>query len=652
MRSMNSYCLLGLSLPVILAQDSVQDNAIIPDCGLYLAVSSTSTPDDPKWGIYAGNTLQTGDRIGYGELAIPTFHLLSNNLGLEESDPFMVDVVDFMEQFMWIPQTSGAQFELDDGGRVITVVPGTGIIGGFHPQLTNADWNHAMPLHRPQWGETTGLSHPGRGASSSYYEVSLVATQEINPGMEIFVHYGDNWSEDGDNPDDTSESSHEITKDDFAKIDETVAQMIEFFDKYQGDLDEKSKQEIYQFLLKDVMAAAAGSKKGRKIARLLPPSPDFLRDFQQQGGATQAVSPTSTRPLTWLAQHGICMDNLRPGPSDIPHAGRGAFATRPLTAGATIAPIPIVHVANEHVLDMYPLTRTKDEHDQEYFVRQPGAEVADVQLLYNYVFGHPESDIVLMPAGAATSFINHSPDPNAKLVWSQHPNHHTHWFDMTPEQLMEQENQHLGLLMEVQAIRDIVPGEEVTIDYGSDWVQSWEEHNRHWEEQVQDGDLPSTWPVRAVDMNQEYLDKPFEIDAEYPQTVLLKCFLVVKPPVDEPSINENGEKVRLWADTPKTLDSENLFDCTVTDRADVTNDQGETNWQYTVLWQSDTATTWVKEVPHNAIVFVDRPGMSDHHFMAGFRHYIEIPDEIFPQGPWRNIMVDEASDDDDDDDIE
>ena len=45
----------------------------------------------------------------------------------------------------------------------------------------------------------------------------------------------------------------------------------------------------------------------------------------------------------------------------------------------------------------------------------------------------------------------------------------------------------------------------------------------------------------------------------------------------------------------------------------------------------------MKHVPQKANVFVHKPGTSDQHMADSFRHYIGIPDDIFPKGPWRNI---------------
>jgi len=627
----------------------------IPDCGLYLAVSSTTTAEEPKWGLYAGRTIPKGSPIGSGEVAVQTFNLLANsvteNQGDKDSVKKLADIVDYLEQYLWVPQTSGGQFELEDGsGRIVTAVPGVGVVGGYNPKSTNADWNHSIAYSRPAWGEHVGVAHPGRGASSSYFEVTLTALEKIPAGMEIFVNYGENWSEDEEDTGDDAE----ISKEDHPKIDETIDKMIEFFEKHDAELDEESKQEIYQFLVGDVLAAAAGPKKGRIIAKILPESPDELKALKAKGGSIALANPQSIRTLPWLAQHGLCMDNLRPGPSTIPYAGRGAFATRDLPAGSSIAPIPLIQLPKQEIVKMYPLVLRKDGNE-DIFLRKSNSQPIGTQLLLNYCLGHPESELLFLPAGAVTSFINHSPEPNAKLVWSDHPNNHKHWFEEDPETLVEDGNQHLGLLMEVIALKEIKEGEEVTIDYGLEWASAWKEHVEKWETSMQDGTIGTTWPVRALDYNNQFVDKPFPLNKEeYPENLQVKAFLLVKKPTDESPLNEAGEKVRIWTETAKTMTSENVFECDLIDVHEFTTPEGITSWNYTVKWFGKSETTVVKKVPHKAIFFVDKSGTSDQHFGGAFRHYIGIPDEIFPQGPWRNLNKseedEEESDDEDSDD--
>ncbi len=514
--------------------------------------------------------------------------------------------------------------------------------------MTNADWNHSLAYHRPAWGEQMGVPHPGRGASSSYFEVTLSALENIPAGMEIFINYGENWKND----DEEDENESEITKEDHIKIDQTIDKMIEFFHKHDAEMDEESKLDIYRFLIEDVLAAAAGIKKGKKIASMMPERPDGLQEFQAKGGVVALTNPQTIRTLPWLAENGRCMDNLRPGPSTIPHAGRGAFATRLLAPGSKIAPIPLVQLPNREVLAMYPLEVRMDEENEKYFVRKPNSQSTGSQLLLNYCLGHPESKMLFFPAGSVTSFINHSPEPNAKLIWSDHPNNHKHWFELHPGVLIEEGNSHLGLVMEVVALKEIQEGEEVTIDYGPEWATAWKDHLEQWEASAHEGTIGTTWPIRALDYNNLFVDKPFPINKEeYPENLMLKAFLLVKKPTDEPPVNEGGEKVRIWTETSKTMTSENIFDCDLIEVQEFTTPDGAISWNYTMRWTGKSETTVVKNVPHKAFVFVDRPGTSDQHIGRAFRHYIGIPDEIFPQGPWRNINdAGEYEDDSDDDD--
>lgn len=113
-------------------QQDVPDDEV-PECGLYLAVSSTSTTEEPKWGLYAGHAIPKQSPVGSGEVAVHTFHLLANSLsekGSPDSLKRLDDIVDYLEQYIWVPHGSGGQFELEDGGRIVTAVPGVGVVGG------------------------------------------------------------------------------------------------------------------------------------------------------------------------------------------------------------------------------------------------------------------------------------------------------------------------------------------------------------------------------------------------------------------------------------------------------------------------------------------------------------------------------------------
>ena len=611
-------------------------------CGLYLAVSSTSTVDNPKWGLYAGKTYEKNQPLGFGDVAIQTWNLLAHSITSDagsdgdELTALAMQTIEYLEQFIWVPQSSGGQFELEEeGGRIVTAIPGAGVLGGYNPKLTNADWNHTAAYFREAWNEQPGVTHPGRGAYSPFYNVHLRSTAPIPAGMEIFVSYGENWEAEHA---DEEEDSDEITREDHQKIDETVDKMIDFFEKHKNDLEGEAKMDVYNFLIRDVMAAAAGPKKGARITSMLPETPEELKTIKEAGGSLAFLEPTSVRSVEWLRKHGRCMENIRPGPSTIPNAGRGAFANRDIKSGEMVAPVPLVQIPLEHIMEIYPLKHMVAADETPYLARADGAEMTGYQLLLNYCYGHPESTMLFFPAGAVAALINHSKEPNAKMVWSSHPNHHKHWYDLSPEQLIEEGNNYIGLLMEIVATKDIKEGEEVFIDYGDEWVAAWKEHNKQWKLLENDGQIPSSWPIRALDLNQEHKTKPYATQSEqetspYPDNVMLKCFLTVAKPEGEPPVNSLGQKVRNWAKSEKgeVIDSENLFDCTLLDRQEV-----DGSWNYTALWSNDVEATLVRKVPHSAIVFADKPGTSDQFFQHSFRHYIGIPDDVFPQGPWRN----------------
>eukprot|EP00529_Nitzschia_sp_RCC80_P012381 CAMPEP_0113482576 /NCGR_PEP_ID=MMETSP0014_2-20120614/22991_1 /TAXON_ID=2857 /ORGANISM="Nitzschia sp." /LENGTH=573 /DNA_ID=CAMNT_0000376099 /DNA_START=131 /DNA_END=1848 /DNA_ORIENTATION=+ /assembly_acc=CAM_ASM_000159 len=500
-------------------------------CGLYLAVSSTSTAEAPKLGVFAGKDIEEGTPIGSGDVAIHTMNLMSNNLWVDGEtheindnldNNHLANIVDWFEQYIWVPHSSGGQFELAEANsRIVTAVPGVGVMGSYNPKLTNADWNHSSAYHREAWNEYPGVAHPGRGAYSNYYNLEMASTEVIPAGKEIFLEFGENWEEE------TEKQKEVLTREDYENVDKTIEKIIGFFDKYSDDLDQASKLEIYQFLMKDVMEAAAGQAKGRQIARMLPDDPSKLKDILDAGGAFYLSSPTAVRRLDWLEENGLCMDNIRPGPSSIPYAGRGAFATRRIPKGGLVAPAPLIQIPDEEILDMHELKTVRfestevEEEEESMFVRddEEDAEPTGIQLLMNYCWGHPESSMLLFPTGAVVNYINHNSDKskvNAKMVWSDHPSNRKEWFNIPPEEMLRTGSDYIGLLMELVATKDIEEDDEIFLDYGESWEASWNEHTAEWNAEIEKDPSKGQWPIRALDLNQEHRSKAFRTKDEEP----------------------------------------------------------------------------------------------------------------------------------------
>src|SRR3569832_366974 len=107
------------------------------------------------------------------------------------------------------------------------------------------------------------------------------------------------------------------------------------------------------------------------------------------------------------------------------------------------------------------------------------APVRHQQLLLNYCFGHSNISVVLCPYGMVSGLINHSPtEANAKVEWNYKLMKNPEWLLQPIESW--QKAIHVGLMFNFVATRDILPGEEVLIDYGAEWDEAWNRHVANW----------------------------------------------------------------------------------------------------------------------------------------------------------------------------
>jgi SET domain len=296
-----------------------------------------------------------------------------------------------------------------------------------------------------------------------------------------------------------------------------------------------------------------------------------------------------------------------------------------------------LQIPDKKVLNMYKVVPSDDEDDA--FVRESNTVIGQ-QLLLNYCFGHKDSSMVLYPSGSVVNLINHGDKPNAKLVWSTHASHQKVWLDFEPSKLLEEENRYIGLLMEIVATRDIKESEEILLDYGAAWKAAWAAHVKAFDAKLKSGTIPRTWPLRAIDLNDEYRKKPFKTEAEdkehpYPENVMLKAYLMIEDSESAGTLED--PKNWLTSDPQKKFDAASLFDFVVVARTSAVADDTEP-FRYTIRWANNNGDfTFVKNVPHSAIAFVDKPGTSDQFVEEPFRHMIGIPDEIFPKA-WKNLV--------------
>lgn len=332
------------------------------------------------------------------------------------------------------------------------------------------------------------------------------------------------------------------------------------------------------------------------------------------------------RSVPWLREHGMCIDNIRIATATDPSMGRGAFAARHLSHGSIVSPAPL----------------------QFFSDRQAFAQVSrgPETLFINYCLSIGNTNMMLYPYGPGVNLINHASantknKPNVEWRWSTHSMHHHTWLDLPMSQLQQMDYPG-GLILDVVALRDLQPGEELFMDYGLAWEEAWEEHVASWmpdpsaSSYVYTQDMDMTQPFRTVEEQQE---KP------YASNMATVCWT--------PNW-ERDENTRMkW--TKPTFDwPEGMLYCNIQKRSVVpsTSDNitGPIQYEYEVSLnfemmkpnRNDKLLYIDTNVPHNAIWFVDKPYKSDMHLPNAFRQPIALPPHIVPD-PWLTQETGQAS---------
>jgi hypothetical protein len=323
-------------------------------------------------------------------------------------------------------------------------------------------------------------------------------------------------------------------------------------------------------------------------------------DFPYQKGK-KYVAPK--HDPAWLLENGMCIDNIKIQQAVDPQMGRGAFASRRLAKGQLVAPAP---------LQSFP--------SRKAFARQkPEA------LFVNYCFQPRGTDILLFPYGPGVNLINHSSQKtNVELRWSTNPYHHKEWLTVELDDYFKLDKPG-GIILEVVATRDIAEGEELFLDYGSEWEQAWDQHAENWkpvdgaDRYIYPEEMDNTEPVRTV---EEQKNRP------YPENLANTCF------------TPNWERdfgVMRWKQ-PDFDWPEGNVNCHILKREK--NAKGDDEYEVSLNFDSydytfDPKTPRKKlyidtHVPRSAIGWVEKAYTSDLHLKNAFRHTIPLPEHLVP----------------------
>lgn len=595
-------------------------------CGVYLAESTTGH----VLGSFAGRTYQRDDVIGSQDAVVQFVDIRLNNQDLSEEDSAN------LEAFLSTCWSGDATAGMNEAEEVISAVGGPCFSSTGHVGMINAIIHQPSTLLRTDTDLLSSgydeMTSPGRGAFTSYHNLTLLAVDKIQAGSEIFLDFGAEYNQ----YDDTSKPNI----DDYRKMDEAMEKMVKFFNKHAESLGEKAANEVYEFIKKDVLDLTAEAR-AEAARSLLPETYHGLQAIIDVGGSALYSNPEVVKDMEWLKKEAYCQDNLVVGVSKIEHAGRAAIAARDIKKGEVVAPMPLVPIIKGR--DILTMTEYDDEDENN-------SPIKTKQFLTNYVLEHPQCSVLFFPAGPMTSFINHGgKKANVKMTWSTKS-----WSDVKAAQKASADELPLfsstDMIIDLVATRNIKKGEEVLFDYGEQWANAWNEHVKNWKKVTKD----SKFSKSAMVLNDEYHGvgkpgKPFPTSPEESMAgdnVQLMCHLLYDEDKIERRRNQDGSRTKVYPWIPHPTSGEhrlktdlavrgiNRMGCEILER---TGDEA-TGYKYVVrpLIEKEGPKILVKNVPHEVIRYVDKPYSNPQHEHRAFRHTIRFPDDVFPEA-WKDL---------------
>jgi hypothetical protein len=224
------------------------------------------------------------------------------------------------------------------------------------------------------------------------------------------------------------------------------------------------------------------------------------------------------RSMSWLQEHGVCVDNLRVDGSTILDAGRGAFSKRFLHKGSVITPCPLVQMhkfALEKNITTWDFVNTQKNATDN---ATKATYITYKKLLLNYCFGHPQSTVRLCPYGSASHLMNHASSKdrvNAEIRWSSS----TTLMNISRLNMSSDELFHLKrparIAFDIVATRNILPDEEIFIYYGKEWEIAWENYKNQWNNNYGWTSLPSSVLQKPPIDNTSIIDNLQDTNTHY-----------------------------------------------------------------------------------------------------------------------------------------
>ena len=619
-----------------------------PYCGMYMAESSIP---GAGLGIYTAEERNVGDKVGDGDICIPVIDLYWHN---DKNEIFSFNP--FYDYF-WNGHAMGMSSEVDTGD-IEALCPGLDCAINCNLALLNVERSIAA-YDDAQLNRNVD---PGVGAFSPYGNGTTYVSRFIPKGGELFKFYGDHWF--------THHRRAAIfgkipLSNDYPRATKMIKKLMQLSvataitsKPIKNESQNQKMQDAFQEFYEDIIIKTIN--QGKWESRLLNALPKTVEDVHvahSAGDVTVLHQPNAIREIDWLRRNGKCIDHIRSGPSTMKQAGHGAFAKRDLPAGVIITGSPVHHLPDYTFMNMYNISNQIDSDGKEIpnkYYRLLD-EVRQMQLFYNYCFGHPESTLLLCPYGSGVNYINHNQTlANVKIQWATNMDlvHSDHMLEnATIEELKLSSRPTLAF--DYVATRSIKEGEELFMDYGDVWEEAWNHHVATYEPKYDSRydvnpamyGSARTWntmfellPLRTVD--EQKLDP-------YPKNLQMRChgaLLSKRAKLSSSTSNidykwqgdDYGYACRILDRFIESDINETLYTIQIELKADDDIEEADESIQElpfnskTVIWIERT------DVPRSAIKYFDLPYSSDIHLSYSFRHEIQIPDTMMPE-QWKNL---------------
>ncbi len=522
-----------------------------------------------------------------------------------------------------------------------------GALPNSHPFLNNLDvGNAAMIPYDDSWMDRT--KDPGAGANSYYMGRTSIAKIDIEAGEEIFLSYPSDYMNYLSSKYNIPQRKH------YKEAGEVTSTLLK---RWGPDVHQWKDKEL--FLKSSKSAQSLLPKTNEELERVLS-SARNPRDHRDMSIAIAKSLSVNKRTVDWIRDNGICLDNIVPGMSFNPRAGKGAIASRFMKKGDVIAPAPLLQITDRDAL------------------RMPAFHGEIWQLLLNYCLGRYDTSLLLCPDTNAI-LVNHCserrPDihpcgnanskPNAKYRWAKWDEKTDAWLNMTIEEMEEIGGR--GLSLEIVATSDIQEGEEVFVDYGISWEEAWDDHIENWKPRRYKDDEDwkpakilndelGTLPI-APTLNEKYITTDnrgllftgcyyYEDDEEFWERFENQDHSWSETEKEETITRfgrDYGEEYAV--DENKTYAADGDFwPCVVVHKEDSRDDVKEDTYTVRIIqskfhketvWSQMELPRLITNYPRSSIRHLYLPYKSDLHLPGVFRHFMELPDDLF-QPIWKN----------------